>query len=70
MLVQDRLLRVEDVAERMQASTYTVRRWLREGRLHGILPGGKKLGYRISEAELERFIQSGGRAASGASEQS
>jgi excisionase family DNA binding protein len=63
VLAQNRLLRVEDVAERMQASTYTVRRWLREGRLKGILPGGKKLGYRIEEAELERFIKSGGAAA-------
>ncbi len=61
MSVQDRLLRVEEVAERMQASRHTVRRWLRQGKLRGILPGGNRLGYRIPASELDRFIRSGGK---------
>lgn len=55
-MADGKFLSVEDVAERMQASTATVRRWLREGRLQGIRPGGRKLGWRISEADLQRFI--------------
>lgn len=61
----DRLLTVPEVAERMRASTETVRRWLRQGKLRGILPGGDKMGYRILESELRRFITEGGKPPSG-----
>jgi excisionase family DNA binding protein len=57
--VEERLLTVEDVARRLQASPFTVRRWLREGRLKGVMLGGKKLGYRITESELQRFLSGG-----------
>jgi len=50
------MLSVEEVAARMKASPQTVRRWLRDGRLRGIRPGGTKLGWRVREADLERFI--------------
>jgi hypothetical protein len=33
-----------------------VRRWLRLGKLRGFRPGGTKLGYRVPEDELQRFI--------------
>jgi excisionase family DNA binding protein len=52
-----RLLTVRDVAERLRSSPETVRRWLRQGKLRGFRPGGTKLGYRVSESELQRFIQ-------------
>jgi excisionase family DNA binding protein len=59
------LLTVEQVAERLQVHPETVRRWLRGGRLRGVRLGGSKLGYRISEDELERFIAGGGRPGGG-----
>ena len=52
----DRLLTVKEVAERLRANPQTVRRWLREGRLKGVMPGGEKLGYRIPESEVDRLL--------------
>jgi excisionase family DNA binding protein len=49
---------VREVAERLRSSPETVRRWLRQGKLRGFRPGGTKLGYRVPESELQRFIQS------------
>ncbi len=54
-----KLLTVEQVAAQVQVQPETVRRWLREGRLKGVRLGGTKLGYRISEADLEQFIRQG-----------
>jgi excisionase family DNA binding protein len=56
---QDSLLTVAQVAERLQATPDTVRRWLRDGRLQGIRLGGTRLGYRVAESELQRFVNSG-----------
>ena len=53
------MLTVAEVAARLRVPPATVRRWLREGRLRGALLGGTKLGYRIAESDLERFIQEG-----------
>ena len=50
------MLTVQQVADYLQAHPETVRRWLREGRLHGLNFGGKG-GWRIRRDELERFIQ-------------
>ena len=50
------LLTVRDVATRLRISEWTVRQWLRRGRLKGIRPGGTKAGWRISEGELAEFI--------------
>ena len=55
---EQRLLTVREVAERLRSSPETVRRWLRQGKLRGFRPGGTKLGYRVSESELQRFIAS------------
>jgi excisionase family DNA binding protein len=52
-----RLLTVREVAERIRSAPETVRRWLRQGKLRGFRPGGTKLGYRVPESELQRFIQ-------------
>ena len=51
-----RLLTVREVAERLRSSPETVRRWLRQGKLRGFRPGGTKLGYRVPESELQRFL--------------
>jgi excisionase family DNA binding protein len=53
---EQRLLTVREVAERIRSSPETVRRWLRQGKLRGFRPGGTKLGYRVPEAELDRFL--------------
>jgi excisionase family DNA binding protein len=58
----EQLLTVAQVAERLQAHPETVRRWLRAGKLRGSKVGGSRLGYRISEGELERFLRVDGRA--------
>jgi excisionase family DNA binding protein len=54
------LLTVREVAERLRSSPETVRRWLRQGKLRGFRPGGTKLGYRVSEQELQRFLRVAG----------
>ena len=52
----ERLLTVKEVAERLRANPQTVRRWLREGKLKGVMPGGEKLGYRIPASEVTRLL--------------
>jgi excisionase family DNA binding protein len=54
---EQRLLTVREVADRLRSSPETVRRWLRQGKLRGFRPGGTKLGYRVPEEELQRFIK-------------
>lgn len=51
---EDKMLTVEEVAERMRVSAETVRRWLRVGRLRGVRMGTGRGGgpYRILESEL------------------
>jgi excisionase family DNA binding protein len=51
------LLTVPEVAARLRVSEWTVREWLRRGRLQGLRPGGTKAGWRIDEADLERFLE-------------
>jgi excisionase family DNA binding protein len=53
---EQRLLTVREVAERLRSSPETVRRWLRQGKLRGFRLGGTKLGYRVTESELDRFL--------------
>lgn len=49
------MLTVKQVAERLQIGTITVLRWLRGGKLHGVKPGGSRIGWRIPIAEVERI---------------
>jgi len=56
----ERLMKVKQVAERFGVRLETVRRWLKEGRLRGTMPGGTKVGYRIPESEVERLLREGG----------
>jgi excisionase family DNA binding protein len=56
-MTEERLLTVREVAERLRSSPETVRRWLRQGKLRGFRPGGTKLGYRVPEGELQRFLR-------------
>ena len=50
---QDSMLRVRDVAKRLDVSERTVFRWLKEGNLMGHRLGRN---LRISEADLEDFL--------------
>ena len=52
----EQFLTVPEVAERIRITPETVRRWLRAGRLHGVLLGGDKMGYRIDETEVTRLM--------------
>jgi excisionase family DNA binding protein len=53
------LLTIAEVARRVRVHPETVRRWIRSGRLRGVLPGGDRAGYRIARADLERFLDRG-----------
>jgi excisionase family DNA binding protein len=59
-VAEDRMLTVPEAAEMLRANPYTIRRWLREGRIKGVMPGGMKLGYRIPESEVRRLLEHGG----------
>lgn len=60
-MVEDKLLTVEQVAERLQMHAATVRRFIREGKLAGIRLGGRE--WRVKSSEMERFIEGGERPA-------
>ena len=44
----------EEVGERLGVSVYTVRRWVKEGKLRAFKPGKE---YRIQESDLEEFLR-------------
>ncbi len=50
------VLTVREFAQRLKASEETVRRWLKTGRVRGVMLGGTKLGYRIPESEIGRIL--------------
>jgi excisionase family DNA binding protein len=52
----ERLMTVEQVAERLQVNEQTVRRWLRQEEMTGV-PFGGRTGWRISEDDLKTFIE-------------
>jgi excisionase family DNA binding protein len=59
----ERMLKVSEVAARLQMHPETVRVWLRDGRLRGVRLGGAradKLGWRIPESEVERVLTGSG----------
>ncbi|MBI2941615.1 MAG: helix-turn-helix domain-containing protein [Chloroflexi bacterium] len=58
----DKLFTVPEVAERLRVDLESVGRWLRQGRLRGVLFGGTRTGYRVAASEVERFIREGGMA--------
>ncbi|MCC7366822.1 MAG: helix-turn-helix domain-containing protein [Chloroflexi bacterium] len=49
-------LTVPEVAERLRMNPETIRVWLRDGRLRGVRPGGKRAGWRIPESEVRRIL--------------
>ena len=62
-VIDDKWFTVEQIAERLQVTEETVRRWLRSGELVGQSFGGRT-DYRIREAEVNAFLERGeGKAA-------
>jgi excisionase family DNA binding protein len=59
MVMTEEFLTVAQAAERLQAHPETVRRWLKAGRLRGVMPGGDKFGWRIAATEVQRFLSGG-----------
>lgn len=55
--VDEHLWTVDEIAAQLRVSKESVRRWLRTGRLRGIRLAGTRLGYRVRESELRRFIE-------------
>lgn len=55
--MNDPLLTVEQVAERLQVKRITVRRWIKSGRLKGAVMVTPQAGYRIPSSEVERLIR-------------
>lgn len=62
-MTDERLLTVNEVAERLRVDPETVRRMLRAGRLHGSIPVSKRSGWRVPESEIARVIDEGKAAA-------
>lgn len=55
--MEERMYTVKEVATRLGANEETIRRWLRTGRIKGVMPGGQKLGYRIPASEVDRLLR-------------
>jgi excisionase family DNA binding protein len=49
--------KVDQVADELQVTKETVRRWIRAGTLPAMSLGSTKAGYRIARADLEAFVQ-------------
>lgn len=56
---EDKFLTVQEVAARLRVDPETVRRMLRDGRLHGTMPISPRAGWRIPESEVARLIEQG-----------
>lgn len=57
MVIQYPTLTVPEVVERLRVSEWTVRGWLRTGKLRGYRPGGTKAGWRVRERDLDAFVE-------------
>ncbi len=51
----ERLYTIEEIVDMLKVHEQTVRRWLKNEELHGVLLG-RKAGWRIRSSELERFL--------------
>jgi excisionase family DNA binding protein len=54
--MDEQLFTVGEIAAHLRVNEFTVRRWLREGRLRGFRLGGPS-GWRIRASDFERFIR-------------
>jgi excisionase family DNA binding protein len=56
LMAEDRALTVPEVAERLSLAEWTVRQWLRVGKLRGYQIGGRRAGWRVDESDLQAFL--------------
>ena len=54
-MAEERWLTVEQIAQQLQVTEQTVRRWLRSGALAGRNFSGRT-GYRVRESDLKAFL--------------
>ena len=54
LAAEERFLSLEDVAERLQVSDRTVRRWVKDGKLAAYKPGRE---WRIRPSDFEEFLE-------------
>jgi excisionase family DNA binding protein len=57
VMTEERLLTVDQVADRLQVTPATVRDWLRAGKIRGMRIGATRAGWRVRESEIQRFIE-------------
>lgn len=55
-MTDERWLSISEIVEMLSVHEQTVRRWIREGELPGVLLG-RKAGYRIRESDLNAFLE-------------
>ena len=53
--MDDRWLTVDEAAEQIKVHPETIRRWLREGKIEGVLIS-RSAGYRIRQSALDNFL--------------
>lgn len=51
----ERLLGIADVSDRLKVNEKTVRKWIKEGKIEAANLG-HRIGFRVREADLERFL--------------
>ena len=67
-VADEQMLTTKEVAARLRVTQWTVLQWLRTGKLQGYRLGGTRAGWRIPEAELQRFLSTRWRAGTSDSE--
>jgi excisionase family DNA binding protein len=55
--LDDPLLTVREVAQRLRVSDKTIRRWIRIGRIRPVKKFSNRAGYRIPQSELARLME-------------
>jgi excisionase family DNA binding protein len=58
-MAEEKMFTVKQVADVLQLHPETVRRWLRDGKIKGVLMGGDRGGYRVAESEVARVQREG-----------
>jgi excisionase family DNA binding protein len=51
----DPLLTVPEIAKQLRLTEWTIREWIKAGKLHGWRAGVRR--YRVRQSELERFLR-------------
>jgi excisionase family DNA binding protein len=55
-VTDEKYLTIPEIAARLGMQESGVRHWLATGKLRGYQPGGRRLGWRVRERDLERFL--------------